>query len=122
MFVHILISLFAFFLSTATAGVTRPKKSCIDCRHFIRTIKYAGTDDEEIFAKCSLFPLKNSNQNKTPISLINYDEDPAINANLNLDVDFIYCSTARTFKDMCGDKAIYHEKRVFRKYGSSFMK
>lgn len=119
MFSHILAAVLTFFLSTVAMSATKPTKSCVDCRHFMRTAKYAGTDDEAIFGKCSMFPLNTSNKNQ--VSLINDRKDDPTNINISLDIDYVHCSSARTFKDMCGKNAIYYKKRVFRKYGSSFI-
>ena len=74
-------------------------KSCIDCKFYIQNDKYVGTVDEELFGKCQLFPVKHM------VFSIEKTE------NTKLKKDFMYCSTVRSFNDMCGKNA-YHFKDI----------
>jgi hypothetical protein len=57
-------------------------KRCIDCRHYRVNPKYGEEEDAEIFGKCAAFPTS-----------------PTTNQ------DFRYCETARSFSELCGEKA-----------------
>ena len=67
--------LFSLFLTTETFGFLH----CFSCKHFLR--------DKD--GKCALFP-------KIPKETVDLKKK---------EIDYFYSSTAREFKDMCGEKA-----------------
>ena len=97
------IFLFALYWCSSALN-TNHQKACVDCRFYIKNAKYAGTVDEDIFGKCSLFPVKN-----TYFSITN-SENPEIQA------DHLHCSTARSFKGKCGQKGSFFRNKKMKRF------
>jgi hypothetical protein len=73
-------------------------KHCINCKFFI------DDNDTGKFGKCSLFPR---------ISKDNYF---LVNGVINLKSnDFIYCSVAREYENMCGINGKMHKRKYTKK-------
>ena len=101
------IFLFALCWSSFALNVNQPK-ACVDCRFYIKNAKYAGTVDEDNFGKCSLFPVKN-----TYFSITNSE-------NVEVQPDNLYCSTARSFKDKCGQNGSFFKIKKMKKFDNNF--
>ena len=97
------IFLFALYYCSVALNTNQPK-ACVDCRFYIKNAKYTGTVDEDIFGKCSLFPVKN-----TYFSI-------ADSENIEIQPDHLYCSTARSFKKKCGQNGSLFKSRKMKKF------
>jgi len=84
--------LFSSISEISSMGKVKPK-ICIECKHFI------PSKNDDIYGKCSLFPLYNNN------FLINGVKDES---------DYYYCSTARMSTKMCGNEGKLY-KRKYKK-------
>lgn len=107
--------LFALILSIfyAIVASVKPVKNCVDCKFYITNHLYAGTPDEAVFGKCGAFPIT-----KIPVL---YDWQQPLGIDMSsIDTDYRHCETARSFPDMCGEKAKMYKSRVFKKYSNSF--
>jgi hypothetical protein len=91
MYCYLLLSIFLFSVTTTNSYNTKPKL-CINCKYFVSSII---TNTEE-FGKCSLFPLHNNNFLVTGQKI----------------EDYYYCSTARTWENMCGTNATKYVKNM----------
>jgi hypothetical protein len=86
-------------------------KFCINCKHFIPPsddlFAQQASRNDVAFGKCALFVKPEKVRNY----LVSGIDDPII------DMDYMYASTARSFKDMCGEDAVKFEriKRVYNK-------
>ena len=80
-------------------------KLCINCKFFTNTLM---TDNK--YGKCTLFPKIEQN---------NVEFLVAGSTNNNKNIDYSYCSTARNYDDMCGNKGTKykskHSKKTFTK-------
>lgn len=87
--------LFSSISEISSMGKVKPK-ICIECKHFIPS----KTDD--IYGKCSLFPLNNND------FLINGVKDKS----------YYYCSTARMSTKMCGNEGKLYKRKYKKNEGS----
>ena len=106
----IIISATFFLLTTSMSTPTPEYKFCINCKHFIppgQDLFARSLNNDPAFGKCALFVQPNKVRNY----LVSGIDDPII------DKDYMYATTARTFKDMCGEDAVKFEriKRVYNK-------
>ena len=69
---------------------------CVNCKHFKKDFW-----SEKKFGKCALFPRENNSKNY----LVDGNHDIQNN-------DYFYCSTARGFDSMCGEKGTFFVKKV----------
>jgi hypothetical protein len=105
------IFIFACFSTAVWSLSSVPnEKFCVNCRHFIHPSNdlYAQTMATDIaFGKCKLFPKPE----KFKQFLVSGIDDPIIER------DFNFASTARAFKDMCGESGRKYErkKRAYNK-------
>ena len=84
--IYIIISSFiSSFISPIFSLSEITPKLCINCKFFTNSLI---TDNKH--GKCSLFPKMESN--------IDY----FVNGIIEKNVDYYYCSTARSYYDMCG--------------------
>lgn len=85
-----------FLLSTKSARV----KHCVNCKHFIKAIENLPTQDEDsyniLFGKCALFRRN---------YLVSGKGKP-----VKPEIDYMHCSTARSFEDMCGIDGRLHKR------------
>jgi hypothetical protein len=79
----------------------KPKK-CIDCKYFIKEEEFYSEYNNNRFGKCSVFPVLESN-NDYLVSGIEYEEN----------IEYHYCSTARTLDHMCGKEGKQYEQKLF---------
>lgn len=86
--------IYSVILSLFSASPIKPKL-CIDCKFYTKNF---FTSSE--FGKCSLFPTEKEND----YFLVNGNKN-------NDDVEYHYCSTARKFERMCGEKGKFYEKK-----------
>jgi hypothetical protein len=70
------------------SSVPTTPKFCVDCRHFLPDPKGINR-----FAKCSQFPTEQRSDFLVTKEIIEEE------------IDFMYCSTARKFGNLCGEKA-----------------
>ena len=107
----VLISATFFLLTTSISTSTPEYKFCVKCKHFIPPsndlFALQASRGDVAFGKCSLF----EKPEKVRHYLVSGIDDPII------DADYMYASTARAFKDMCGEDASKFEriKRVYNK-------
>jgi hypothetical protein len=86
-------------------------KFCVKCKHFIPPsddlFAQQTSRNDVAFGKCALFVKPE----KVRTYLVSGIDDPIV------DMDYMYASTARSFKDMCGEDALKFEriKRVYNK-------
>ena len=64
-------------------------KLCIHCKHFIK-------NDKSEYGKCELFTKMNM-------------DTFVVNGEKHDNIDYYYCSTARQFDTMCGEKGKYYK-------------
>jgi len=99
--------LYAYSLSPENPRITQDKK-CVNCKFFLLKENNPfnwNLDNNPDYGKCSLFP-KHEQQKKYVVA----GEEVINNA------DFSYCTTARSFADMCGkDARFYRHKYKPRK-------
>ena len=69
------------------------EKFCINCKYFKQSLL-----SHPDFAKCHIFPKKLSNQ-------IDYLVSGSAK------IEYYYCSTAREYKNMCGQDGKYYKKK-----------
>lgn len=107
LFFNILISATFFLLTTS---MSTPTTFCVNCKHFIspgQDLFAQSSSNDVAFGKCALFVKPEKVRNY----LVSGIDDPII------DNDYMYASTARSFKEMCGEDAVKFEriKRVYNK-------
>ena len=110
LFFNILISATFFLLSTSMSTQTpKPEyKFCVTCKHFIppgQDLFAQALNNDIAFGKCGLFVKPEKVRNY----LVSGIDDPIV------DTEYHYASTARAFKDMCGEDASKFE-RIKRAY------
>jgi hypothetical protein len=86
-------TLFFIFLSPFFSIKVNKPKLCINCKHFI------SNNIDNKYGKCSLFPRE----------LI---DDYLIDGNTENNKEYYYCSTARSFENMCGKEGKMYKKKV----------
>ena len=110
LFFNILISATFFILSSSMATPTPEYRFCVNCKHFIspgQDLFAQSSSNDVAFGKCALFVKPEKVRNY----LVSGIDDPII------DNDYMYATTARSFKDMCGEDAVKFEriKRAYKK-------
>jgi len=92
-----LLLLLCIFLSASSTKHLRTKpKFCVNCKYFIPST--GDSSNNQNYAKCSMFPNHNSS---------NY-----LVTGQNAYDSYFFCSTARSWRDMCGpDAKKYIKKR-----------
>ena len=108
-----LLILFISFL-LGTTSLPPPAKYCVNCQFFLlknNNPLNSNLENNPHFGKCSLFPKiekDDTNNNKTNILVVGEEKID--------NLDFQYCSTARSFNDMCGTSGrFYKEKKISKK-------
>ncbi len=104
MFFSFILSIFYVVVSSA------PIKKCVDCKFYITNNLYEGTSNEAVFGKCGAFPIQKFSV---------FQQVHGIDMSL-LDTDYRHCETARSFPDMCGEKAKMYKSRIVKKYSNKF--
>ena len=99
---YIFIELFCI-VTLCTVDALKQEKICASCKFF------TNKNDILLCGKCLLFPKIEINSkykpNTNPIQLlVSGIEKPK-------EIDYYHCSTARGFKDMCGDAGTKYEER-----------
>ena len=105
----LLIILFTTMLYTTYSikpNISQQNK-CVNCDFFLskRNIPFIlGTEDESENGKCSLFKKQERKYKKNiEINQNEYEEPVKIN--------YYHCSTARAFKDMCGEEGRFYRQK-----------
>lgn len=91
-----LFLLLCMFLSVSSTKHLRTKpKFCVNCKHFIPSTGDSSKD--ELYAKCAMFPHQNSSD--------------YLVTGKNIYDSYFFCSTARSWSDMCGPDAKKYKKK-----------
>ena len=82
-------------------------KTCNTCQHFILEIEtnsfgWNVGKSEDCYGKCTMFPT-NDKQKDAEINFL------VTGKQKNVEQDYRYCATARSFEDMCGEKGKLHK-------------
>jgi len=94
MYLFMLLSIFFFSVTTTNSRKLKPK-FCVNCKYFI-----SNEINKEQFGKCSLFPA--------------YNAEFLVSGNKNPE-NYYYCSTVRSWEDMCGKNATKYVKKYKKK-------
>jgi len=81
----------SYLLFLVSAAALDPKP-CITCKHFIKS-------SHSEYSRCKKFPIIIDIMHEIDYAYIKHEY-----------IDYNYCSSARTFGFMCGDKGKYYEK------------
>lgn len=90
MYLFLLLNLFLFSVSITNSRQLKPK-FCINCKYYI-----PSQQNKANFGKCALFPSQQAD------FLVSGTENPE---------NYYYCSTARSWQDMCGKNATRYVKK-----------
>lgn len=97
---NIYILIFCSIIFQINSVKTKPNL-CINCKHFLKPF-----DNYDKFGKCSFFPKKEEQMVDSKSYLVDGKHKK------KLIKDYFYCSTAREFKDMCGEQGTKYEKNL----------
>ena len=92
-----------FFVLGNVGALTQQPKLCINCKFFI-----PGETGNDNLGKCSITPHYLDTPT-TKYSLVTGESNQVINT------EYYYCSTARTFENMCGPDGKHYKKKYIRK-------
>jgi hypothetical protein len=85
------------FLQVLSFKEIKPKL-CINCKYFITD------NDTDKYSKCLRFPREETNFSELITGIHHKDED-----------NYVYCSIARKFDDLCGKQGIMYKKKYGKK-------
>jgi len=95
-----IILTFFYILISGVSLKTKPK-FCINCKFAINNV----VNDNNKFLKCSLFTINEElNDSIFLVTGVNYISEQEPN--------YIYCSTARKFNNMCGKEGKMYKKNI----------
>ena len=83
---------FILMLSSSVSYRIASQKFCVNCKYFIQ---HSNPNVDNRYGKCSLYPIN--------------DRIRLVTGN-NKDITYAFCSTARTFENMCGAKGKSYKK------------
>ena len=110
------IILFTGILCIYSLQPYNTQKKCVNCEFFLKkqiSPFHWDTDSNHRsdYGKCSLFKKDNKRYNKN--TTVNHY---VVGEELPNDGDYFYCTTARSFNDMCGaDGRFYRQKKTYIK-------
>ena len=96
--------IFHFFTIIAIALAAPRAKYCKTCKYFIQDNDFVFRKGDE-FGKCLKFPKMNPDEQAKEVKtryLVTGKKHHVSN-------DYLYCSTARAFEDMCGENGKYYK-------------
>lgn len=105
-----MMSIISCLLFSTVSIMSARVKHCVNCKHFLGAIDGPNTQDvvdsyNVLFGKCALFPV--NDPRKMTNYLISGKEKPTEPI-----IDYRFCSTARSFEDMCGIDGQLYKKYV----------
>jgi hypothetical protein len=117
------ISLFSFSSFLTVHSVHQQPKHCVNCQYFLLKNNNPfnwNLETDLNYGKCSLFPKKDiEKQTKGMLisELVSGERDETIN-----NLDFNYCTTARSFDNMCGQEGRFYKTKKLSKKQKCFFK
>jgi len=99
-----LISIFFFTAVAFSLNPTTPR-FCKNCKYFVPELTFEGSTE---YSKCSLFNTTTTLTNNRYL-VTGVDDGPRVH------VEYTYCSTARTFQNMCGQEGKMYKRKYVKR-------
>jgi len=111
----LLFFIISFLSSVHLGGSFQPSKNCINCQFYLLKDNnpfYWNLETNPTYGKCSLFPKIEEDIDKEK----KRNEILVVGEEKMNKLDFTFCTTARSFEDMCGNEGrFYKEKKISKK-------
>lgn len=96
-----MMSIISCLLLSITLTTPTKVNICVNCKHYIKVVRFAGITGDPSFSKCALFP-KDNLEEKVEYVVTGKKVKPILKK-------YSYCSTARSFENMCGIEGRLYE-------------